>query len=151
METIHSFLSKPEAGWTNFTPGDKVYELSYITNVPMEWLRAAIIGVKNDVPFVVSGDMESSGRIFCAVTDLASYIFHEDGNIFEPIEIGKHEFCNILCNDLRKNIDDWISWYEGNEGLLDKIQELETELKLCAERDAARYKHDPEAIEVKIL
>ena len=48
-------LSKPNAGWTDFSLGGKTYYLSYLNDIPFVWLYYAIHGLKTMSPFV---DME---------------------------------------------------------------------------------------------
>ena len=46
-------LSKPKQGWTEFSLGGVEADLSYLTNVPIEWLDQAIHGLETLKPFAV--------------------------------------------------------------------------------------------------
>lgn len=111
-------LSKPEYGWTNFSLGKLNYSLSYINEIPIDWLKAAIFGLKNYVPFTVEGFCEP-GHFICTVNDKNCYIiFENDENIslnksnvsWDILNISKVEFCQLLYDDIAKNIDAWTDW-----------------------------------------
>ena len=59
-------LSRPLNGWTDFSLGQEVYGLSYLTNVPIEWVNQAIHGLETLEPFAVHGVMEPD-RMICLV------------------------------------------------------------------------------------
>ena len=47
-------LTKPEAGWSDFSlDGTSVYTLSYLDDIPFEWLDEAIHGLEILNPFCV--------------------------------------------------------------------------------------------------
>lgn len=111
-----SFLSKPEYGWVEFKPGNKVYNISYwINNLPHDWLDAAIEGIKNGNHFFVGGHQESDGPVFCVVPhvpfeDYCYVIAPGMDDKIEEFKCSREEFCEVLCNDLEKNIDEWAEW-----------------------------------------
>lgn len=108
-------LSKPEHGWSEFSLGESCYSISYLTNVPLDWLDRAIFGLETLLPFEVDGYCEP-GRMVCTVDFSESHIFFENGerdkqNSFcEVIPINMLDFCEQLHKDITDNIDDWQKW-----------------------------------------
>ena len=127
-------LSKPENGWTTFELSKNKYSLSYLTDVSMDWLNAAINGLKNYRPFSVDGFLEPD-RMICTVSFWNIHIFTdfdeneamnvEDYN-YETIHINMIEFCEKLYNDVNNNLQEWINWFCYDE--ID-LKEREKELK----------------------
>ena len=127
-------LSKPESGWTTFELSKNKYSLSYLTDVSMDWLNAAINGLKNYRPFSVDGFMEPH-RMICTVSFWNIHIFTdfdedeamnaEDYN-YETIHINMIEFCEKLYNDINDNLQEWINWFCDDEY---DLKEREKELK----------------------
>jgi hypothetical protein len=130
---ISSILSVPEAGWTKLLFTKKCHELSYITCVPLDWLDAAIYGMKTGSPFTVHGDQESEGGLYCTVTYNGCYVVEEDDyrNI-EYIRLYPNEFCKLLYKDISDNIDTWANEWdiadnseESKRLIQEKLDELE--------------------------
>lgn len=129
-------LSKPQHGWTDFSLGDCCYSISYLTNVPLDWLDRAIIGLEMLIPFEIYGCCEP-GRVVCTVDFLECRIIFEDDkhykddSSFALIPIGMLEFCQKLYNDISIYIDDWQNWStsyhmtkEDIQSRLDRLQKL---------------------------
>ena len=91
-------LSKPQHGWTDFTLGDLSYSLSYLTNLPLEWLDRAIFGMETFLPFEIYGHCEP-GRMVCKVDFSECHIFFEndkhqkDDSSFEIVPVNMLDFC----------------------------------------------------------
>lgn len=60
-------LGKPLHGWSSLILEENKYELSYLTDVSLEWLDSAIDGLKNLKPFAVRGFLEPK-RIICVIS-----------------------------------------------------------------------------------
>ena len=113
-----NLLSIPEYGWTTFCLGNDGYRLSYLTCVPMDWLNAAIYGLENMVPFAVNGFCEP-GRFLCLVSYWNCHVIFEDDER-EPlkedelersvIHISMIDFCKMLYEDIKNNMDAWGDW-----------------------------------------
>jgi hypothetical protein len=133
-------LSKPEYGWSNFYIGnDHEYELSYLTDVPFDWLEQAIHGLETMQPFAVHGFCEP-GRMVCLVSYHICYIVFEiDGLTGDKsackemygVNLSMMDFCRTLYNDINENIDDWSRWYLHD---LDDEEEMKEKLSLIIER-----------------
>ena len=112
-------LSQPDCGWTDFQlEGTKRYSLSYLTDFPMEWLTQAIYGLKNWRPFCVTGFMEPD-TLLCVVCDQHCHILYEyDHDRLLPetdiphdyARAGMEKFCQMLQDDIARNLDDWTAF-----------------------------------------
>ena len=129
-------LSKPQHGWTHFTLGELCFSLSYITNIPLEWLDRAIFGMETLLPFEVSGYCEP-GRMGWTVDLFECRIVFENDRcrqndrISEVAPINMLDFCSQLHKDLLDHIEDWQNWNSSfhltKEDLtlrLDRLQKL---------------------------
>lgn len=121
-------FNKPESGWTEFKLGKNAYSLSYLTDVSIDWLDAAIDGLKNLRPFTVRGFLEPS-RLICTVSYWNTHLFIEDeDNIelkvedsnYEIVHINMVDFCEKLYNNINSNLQDWVEWFCDEDIDLDK-------------------------------
>jgi len=106
-------LEKPRNGWAGFRLGDDYcFGLSYLDDIAFFWLDAAIKGLRTNAPFTVMGHSEP-GFMTCTVTDDHCYIKEECypyvGETF--IYVTKDLFCQILYEDISRNIDAWVEFY----------------------------------------
>ena len=119
-------LTKPEHGWSDFNlDGTSVYPLSYLDNIPFEWLDDAIHGLETLNPFCVKGFMEP-GRFICVVSFWNCHIICEDedrdpldpqNTIHEISHTSMLQFCQQLYDDISENLDDWACWDTFDEEL----------------------------------
>lgn len=143
-------LSKPNAGWTDFQlEGTSAYGLSYLDNIPFEWLDQAIHGLETLLPFCVKGFMEP-GRFLCVVSYWNCHIICEgednkqllkDDISAEYSHTSMLNFCKSLYNDINTNYEAWVSFcgYQGDlekdriklRKLLDRLGNLISEKEEC--------------------
>ena len=124
-------ISKPQYGWTDFSLGESCYSLSYLSNIPLEWLERAIFGLETLLPFDVCGYCEP-GRVICTVAFLECRIgFEKDDSSLEIIPINMLDFCKKLHKDISDHIEDWQRWNssynltkEDIQSRLDRLQKL---------------------------
>ena len=108
-------LSKPEHGWSDFSLGTKRYSLSYLSNIPMEWLDRAIFGLETLLPFEVRGHCEP-GSMVCTVNlsgcRIDFEIIHSNRVIraCEEAPVTMLDFCRMLHRDLSADPETWINW-----------------------------------------
>ncbi len=112
-------LTEPEYGWTDFSlDGESAYRLSYVTDVAMEWLDAAIFSLTYDNPVIVKGFCEP-GWMMCAVEWDVCRVFFEDAidppDVFrlEPeavCPVGRLAFCRALLEDIGGRVNEWVDW-----------------------------------------
>ncbi len=122
-------LRKPQDGWALFQLGSKetAYDLSYVTDVAMEWLDQAIHGLKTLDVFSVHGYCEP-GRVVCTVSYWCCYvIFEEDGrnpacHDVRHLHVNMLDFCQQLYRDIAENLDAWVHWEDGGEDAEEAVQ-----------------------------
>lgn len=129
-------LGKPEHGWTDFSLGDSIYSLSYLTNIPLDWLERAIFGLETLQPFAVCGNCEP-GEMVCTVDmqecriRFEDEIHRKDDALLQIVPVSMLDFCRILYEDISSHIDDWTQWNcsyhitkEDIQSRLDRLQRL---------------------------
>ena len=112
-------FSVPEYGRTDFSIGDKKYPLSYVTDVPIDWLNAAIYGLKHWSPFTVYGDCETTD-VYCTVTEMFCHIIYEGYEIVPEtyfVNLTMLDFCKALHADISKDVDAWSDWLRYDDEL----------------------------------
>lgn len=113
-------LSEPDFGWSafSFPDAEKSYELSYLTDIAVEWLDKAIYGLEHLTPFCVHAYLEP-GRLLCTVSFWHCHLAVEAEDR-EPEEIGDiiHSlsntdmlsFCTYLRDSIQAHLDSWLKW-----------------------------------------
>ena len=134
-------LSKPQHGWTEFSLGAIYYSISYLTNVPLDWLERAIFGLETLLPFEVYGYCEP-GRMVCAVDFSECRIIFENNarnkqnSSCEVIPINMLDFCKKLHEDITDHMDDWHKWNPSysltKEELLSRLDRLKKLIQVKA-------------------
>ena len=134
-------LSKPQHGWTVFSLGESSCSLSYLSNIPLEWLDRAIFGLETLSPFDVYGECEP-GKMVCTVEYSECRIrFENDKHIKndcsgEVVSICMLDFCEMLLKDIADNIDDWLKWNPSfcltREDLISRIDRLQRLIEVKA-------------------
>ena len=127
-------LSTPKSGWTTFKLGIHEYELSYLTDIAIDWIKQAIHGLETLEPFTVHGFLEP-WRMLCTVSYWNTHIFLEDDeNIeldseesnYEIVHIKMIDFCQMLYDDIKNNIEEWAKWdLNEDANIMDNKKELE--------------------------
>jgi len=136
-------LSRPHCGWITFKlDGTGAYDLGYLTDVPMDWLDAAIDGLWRLRPFCVAGSLEPM-RMICVVSYWDCHIFaeHMDGFEmgseevrFEHSSTDMIDFCQMLHDDLSADIDAYARFLEFSKYDPEaKAKELRSKLELFQE------------------
>ena len=129
-------LSKPQHGWTEFSLGETCYSMSYLTNIPFDWLDRAIFGLETLLPFEIYGRCEP-GRMVCTVDFWECRIIFEDDkhrkvdSSLEIVPVNMLNFCQKLHKDISNHIDDWQKWSssylvmkEDLQSRLDRLEKL---------------------------
>ena len=103
-------LSKPQAGWSEFILGEYKAPVSFLTDIPFDWLRACINGLKYVIPaaFFIDGE----GPSFYMISDTYSthIIRHFNGTELTEVRVGLDQFAEMLVQDIRENLEEWIWW-----------------------------------------
>lgn len=135
-------LTKPVHGWTDFhLDGTGTYSLSYLDDIPFEWLDQAIHGLETMLPFCVKGFLEP-GRLLCMVSYWNCYVIIENEErqpgggeraSARRSAAGMLEFCKMLHRDISADLEGWASFvdYRGEDArqkkglLIRQLQRLE--------------------------
>ena len=114
------------------------YELSYLTDLPVEWLKEAIHGLEKNSPFTVTGFLEP-GDMICTVGWHNCYYFSE----FSPAKessltvrqqpISMVEFCKMLYTDIANHLDEWVKW--DDDGLQSMAGEFNEDDEWVVDQD----------------
>ena len=111
-------LSKPTAGWTTITLGEKKISASYLTDVPFDLAKGIIETKMDKTPHAVTIDAESAGTYIILFDVYQTYIIEED---FEPkiflFEKNIEELSKELASDLEKYFKDWLLWEDDYDPL----------------------------------
>lgn len=119
-------LTKPVHGWTDFQlEGTGAYGLSYLDDIPFEWLEQAVHGLETMLPFCVKGFLEP-GRFLCLVSYWNCYIAvegeerrpqGEETAGFRRSVTSMLEFCKMLYEDISADLEGWASFvdYRGED------------------------------------
>lgn len=120
-------LGIPHHGWVCFSLGEKQCELSYLNNIPVEWLDRAIFGLRTMDSFTVRGFCEP-GTFQCTVERDRCHIVC--CNEEESCAVNMLQFCKYLHEDISRNLDAWSRWQSVRSNITEKERQ-----KLC---DAAK-------------
>lgn len=149
-----ALLEAPRCGWVKFSLPEirRRFNLSYLTDVPLDWLNSAIYGLEHLLPFCVKGVMEPN-RMICIVSYHRCHILIEnEDNVHEtwrdiPNYVSHTDmltFCIRLHEDIRRNMEEWGRWLSGDmeksdllsrkEEINKKLERLEELIELRAEQ-----------------
>ena len=148
-------LSAPYSGWVSFQLiGTNIYELSYLDDIPFDWIEQAINGLRTDNPFVVRGNLEPD-RFLCIVSYYNCHIICEnegdidyrEGVIQEYSHTGMLSFCQSLHDDIRNNLNAWVHWLgssntdysERESKLIEQLNTLQELIDLKSAKGFTRY------------
>ena len=140
-------LSKPENGWTVFSLGDFQAEVSYLVDIPFDWLISCKNALKHNIP--LSFFLELEGET-CLLTSYG-YDTHiiinrrDDGYRLKTVHnVNFMDVSDMLLKDIRLYFDDWVTWYDFEQTEADfarrraalkaLIEETETHLAACTKR-----------------
>lgn len=140
-------LSKPENGWFVFSLGDFQAEVSYLVDIPFDWLISCKNALKHNIP--LSFFLELEGET-CLLTsygyDTHIIINRRDGGyqLKTVRNVNFMDVSDMLLKDIRLYFDDWVTWYDFEQTEADfarrraalkaLIEETETYLDACAKR-----------------
>ncbi len=105
-------LSKPNIGWSVFTLGEFQTEVSYLVDIPFDWLRACISGLKYNIPFSFFLEEEGSNCIVTAYWDYTHIIIQNEDVTLKTIKDADWlDLSYMLLVDIKRYFDDWVNWY----------------------------------------
>ena len=104
-------LTIPNCGWTNIIIGNFSDRASYLTEVPLDCLRAMIYALSNNTDFICVFDAE--GWNFKVISDNYRTFVIEEKDSCELItveNITKTILAKELYSDISDNLDKWAEW-----------------------------------------
>jgi len=115
-------LSRPDAGWTEFSlNGEKLFSISYTTpDFPWSWLQAAIEGLEKSASIELTGDGETDIMNLTVCQDYC-YFYTELERLrswragklsweVRTFPVSRLEFCRMLYQDISATIMEWEQW-----------------------------------------
>ncbi|HPK52811.1 MAG TPA: hypothetical protein PK114_00025 [Smithellaceae bacterium] len=124
-------LANPRTGWVTVTLGEFTDRASYLTNVPVDCLKALIFSLEHRKPASVRIDAEGWEYVITFTLD-ETYIVRTKGS-HELFVINKNnmDFAREVYEDIKRDYKAWLDWDEyGNGKSLydDNIYEIPTAL-----------------------
>lgn len=115
-------LEKPSVGWSMITIENFHFPLSYLTDVPNDFLDALIIALKYNVSTFVTVDGESEGEcdiLFNMVDNRVSAIrcvYDYDERVETKFyDTTVLDFAKSFLDDLERHLDQWQLWLKFEE------------------------------------
>ena len=114
-------LGIPENGWVRFQPDKEEYWLSYLSDIPNQWLDRAIFGLESGLEFHVEGHCEPGILRYTVSSRSCSCVL--DGEVPREIPVDMGQFCWELHRDIAQNLDAWAKWESIRWDLTEKEKE----------------------------
>ena len=107
-------LSRPEAGWSELTLGDFKAPVSFLTDIPFDWLRACLNSLKYGIPAAFF--LDSEGTTTTIVVNFATtyIISSSDLSVTYMSDIFVTDFAKMLIEDIRRDFDKWLYWLDAS-------------------------------------
>lgn len=156
-------LSSPKYGWTKFSLGSFEVDLSYLTDVCLEWIETCTYGLKNRYPFTVHGFTEPWRLLVTVSYYSVSIIYENDERIPEELRDEKDsyfeihsmtmlDFCKNVYSDINDNFEAWVYWDESslhrNDG--EDQAENEAEFNKCVKEREIEIRQGLNELKIKI-
>lgn len=134
-------LEKPEHGWSTITLGEWSDRCSYVDDVPYMLLDAVLSVLRTWRPAVVEFDAEGYGYVVGFTTYYTFSVSDrgEEKKEFSAVDRDIESLAAELCKDIKSNIDDWASWMDDEQYVVedrkkDLLLACETIEKLISDR-----------------
>ena len=107
-------LSKPDIGWTVFSLGDFRAEVSYLVDIPFDWLISCKNALKYNIPASFFLELEGES---CIVTSYGydTHIICQNHDCEYTLttvrDVDFVQLSRMLVEDIRLYFDDWVTWY----------------------------------------
>ena len=141
-------LSKPDIGWTVFSLGDFQAQVSYLVDIPFDWLISCKNALKYNIPASFFLELEGESCIVTSYGYDTHIIFKNHDCAYSLITIHDVDFMDVskmLLNDIRLYFDDWVKWYDFEQTESDfarrraALKALIEETEACLAAAAKRY------------
>ena len=107
-------LSKPDNGWSVFSLGDFQADVSYLVDIPFDWLISCKNALKYNIPASFFLELEGESCIVTSYGHDTHMIFsHHDGayTLKTVRDVDFMDLSEMLLEDIRLYFDDWVTWY----------------------------------------
>lgn len=133
-------LSKPFAGWANFSVKDFSFTASYLTDVPNDFIKALTVALRYDISTLVVLDGESDGDceiMFNTYHNTVSAVHYMPGSEIK-VETVFWDMDILSCakefiSDIEENLEAWENWSYDDEPCNIDLTELK---KVIAEKES---------------
>ncbi len=125
-------FTKPRNGWTDILIGDFEGLGSYIQDVPVEVMEAAIAALKNNISLELHFDEEGSEFTLTSDTEtkMVAQGFYGPEEYTEKVD--KHTLISEIISDMENYFEDWVEFSEEYAYFED--DEAEQKQAFCEER-----------------
>ena len=108
-------LSKPDIGWSVFSLGDFRAEVSYLVDIPFDWLISCKNAMKYNIPLSFFLELEGESCIVTSYGYDTHIIFHNHDDEYKLINVRDVDFMDVtgmLLEDIKMYFEDWVTWYD---------------------------------------
>lgn len=121
-------LSCPNYGWCKFSLGNFSGNPSYVTNVPVDTLKA-FVDLFTKGCGIVNYDEEGTGFVLI-LTKYVIYIIdeHDNSELHEFRDINIYDLANEVVKDIKKNRKAWNVFFyntDGEKGIKENEKEID--------------------------
>ena len=107
-------LSKPDIGWTVFSLGDFQAEVSYLVDIPFDWLISCKNALQYNIPASFFLELEGESCIVTSYGCDTHIIFNHHDGAYTLKTVRGVDFMDLskmLLEDIRLYFEDWVTWY----------------------------------------
>ncbi|MBP0971312.1 MAG: hypothetical protein J5753_04665 [Oscillospiraceae bacterium] len=107
-------LSKPDIGWTVFSLGDFQAEVSYLVDIPFDWLISCKNALKHNIPASFFLELEGESCIVASYGNDTHIIYNHHDGAYTLTTVHGVDFMDLsamLLKDIRLYFEDWVTWY----------------------------------------
>jgi len=140
-------LSKPKSGWSEFTLGDFKTCVSYLVDIPFDWLISCKNAMKHNIPVSFFLELEGEECIVTSYNARTHIVISDEEDEYMLKTVCDVDFIDLsamLLEDIKKFFDDWVKWnpYEQTQedftrrqaALKELVEETEGYLTLAAKK-----------------
>lgn len=110
-------IEEVNAGWATVKIGEFETKASYLEDLPINWLKSFIFGLRNDVPITLFIEEEGSESYIVTCSNI-TYIIADGRETRDTYEfdITIEELAKEFLKDLSVYFEEWVNWNPFEEG-----------------------------------
>ena len=130
MKDVNVSIQFTGKGWMEFKINEFTARGSYLTDIPIDWLKAIKFSLENEVPFTLFMDEEGSEVVITAYYDhIIIYAIRDLMSIY-TFEMNYKDFAIQLFNEFKKYKDSLYYWLPESSAyteqeLYERMKEIE--------------------------